>query len=464
MGRHPEVSESHIPIQRDSRNFASRDRRLPSSSPNNLAQNTAQTHGGASGTSHTVWIAIAILSAMGPYLGAGLRTEQVAVYAAAALLTLRHLHATDARTLRLTRPISLAWMMYVACCLIATAIPPIQRGLNFQPGNITANLDNILVPTAVLLIVRTIPSSAATRIQHTATSATVVVAAINTAAAILQAFYGQSYPRWWSAGLGESVAQLASQSGRYSGLLNQPSEAGVLYSLGLLSTVWLFAKRPWALLPLAALISLGGFMSVSKIFLFVGVPLAALQYTRTGRNGLQQVVQTVGLAAILVALSPTMAAMKIPGMDQFDRIVQMILGDAVTGLTGGRFSSAGSSFGPLVQDTINHSPLLGYGLEGVSASIDNALVEALVFAGLIGVGALIVFYGVLLVSGFRTTTTKSPQRPLLQSITALIVVSSVGIPTLTVNRVGSIALILFLTTLIAAHTSPAVNDHERIAQ
>ena len=81
----------------------------------------------------------------------------------------------------------------------------------------------------------------------------------------------------------DGVAGRAAELGRYSGVFNQPAEAGLMYGVGALVAVYCYRHRPGRLALLLAFIVLGGLICVSKIFIMIGLPLTLWYLWRSHR-------------------------------------------------------------------------------------------------------------------------------------------------------------------------------------
>jgi hypothetical protein len=79
------------------------------------------------------------------------------------------------------------------------------------------------------------------------------------------------------------VAANAASDGRYTGIFNQPAEAGIAYGVALLLLTWLARTREWkpfSVTCAAALVITGGVLTVSKVFLLCAAPVAVLTVLR----------------------------------------------------------------------------------------------------------------------------------------------------------------------------------------
>ncbi|MGC5381756.1 hypothetical protein ACPXB1_25105 [Micromonospora sp. DT68] len=228
-------------------------------------------------------IAFIAIAAFGPYLAPGIRTEQTAVYLAALLL----LAAGSWVGIRLTGAGLVAVALHggiVAVALLGVVLPPPNLTLH-KPADLSAGLDNLLLPLAVVSVVAMLAGLGADRavMLRTVCRVTVWAMVINVGMAV--ASMGDAgTPRflliWRLGGDGESVADRAEQLGRYSGMFNQPAEAGLLYSVALIAAVYLYRSQPVRLAVVSLILAIGGALCVSKVALLVGLPVAVWQVMR----------------------------------------------------------------------------------------------------------------------------------------------------------------------------------------
>ena len=102
------------------------------------------------------------------------------------------------------------------------------------------------------------------------------------------------------------MAANAASDGRYTGIFNQPAEAGIAYGVALLLLTWLARTREWKPFPVtcaAALVITGGVLTVSKVFLLCAAPVAGLTVLR-GRARIRVAV-TAGAGAAGLWLAGT---------------------------------------------------------------------------------------------------------------------------------------------------------------
>ncbi|WP_018503389.1 hypothetical protein [Parafrankia discariae] len=400
-----------------------------------------------------------IVAAFGPYLFAGFRTEQLAVY------------TTVLCTLPAISPrlwIGRAFLLVFGIWAVSAAFVTINAGSvlvvgPYLPGSTLAGIENYVYPVAVLLLVAGWRSAGYNRTALLELVCRTMVAAlcVNSLIAAAQVLFDLSpiLQRFWDGGAAgtDTVAVLAFGNGRLSGIFNQPAEAGIAYSLGLFSAVYLFARpgrdRPILLGIAVALMVTGGVLCVSKVFLLLGVPLALWQTSRQGRL----VRRLVAICAVLgVGYVIAMQA----GLSQWRGgwMLSALLpnggggdgGDLATRYTAQRFGQSGilKVGWNLVLDT---HPWFGYGAGGLTLPYDSSWTEALVVGGLVGVLLLALAVTVIVVAWLRGSPDRaSPERPFAGAVIALAVGATAGIPTFTANRVGLLLWILIGLLVLTA--------------
>ena len=385
-------------------------------------------------------------AAFGPYLMVSVRTEQLAVYGAAALL----LPFTFVRI----RPYWSVLLPWLALIIVAVAglIPPTAHGSIYEPGNMLSSIDNLMLPVvAMLLVWSVVPHDMGERVLRTVATVVVWGAAANGLLSIIGTRLDIStYLRvFWGGEEGETTADRAAQLGRLSGIFNQPAEAGVVYGIAGLLAVWRYRHKPKTMLLLLTLISVGGMLCVSKVFILGGIPLilAYLWMSRTGA-GKAGVLFGVGLVGLGVAQSGFLQ--QWTGFNYLARLVAPPEEQSLIEFySAGRWNEDAGMVG--VFDTVMQArPLTGFGIEGLQVPYDSAWTEAVVVAGHLGVFLLAVVYLALLKMARRIVG----EVGLLGTFVAVFLIgASLGIPSLTVNRASTIVwVVVSLLCMIALET------------
>lgn len=284
-------------------------------------------------------IPLLVVAAFGPYVTiTGARTEQIAAYGLAVVLlplTLPFVRLSPALVAT-----GVAWLALTGVALVgALDTPTVVTGW-LQRGAF-AGLDNLLLPIAVVLIVAALlglgmdPNLALRR----AGFVLVVAMLINVGAAWMQT-RGSMFTSWWGTNDEQSVALNALANGRFGGLINQPAEAGLLYGMAMLAALYLWPHRSGLLILTLSVLSLGGVLSVSKVFLLVAVPLMGLWLLRTTAGRGRRFALLGVLAVALTAAVGSGYLASWPGVGQLRALIPG-QGALLQTLSGGRCTWTG---------------------------------------------------------------------------------------------------------------------------
>ncbi len=429
---------------------------------------TAAAETAASSRATLWWARTACLSVFGPYVTGSARTEQIAVFTSlAAVLVTGWPRIVKARSFA-PLPVLALWLGICAVMLTASVSRPFDPGFY---GALPAShaLSFMLLPVALITVTWywTLSARAAELIRAIAP---VIVAAMtaNTGIALAQFVTGNVavvsfLPRFWDTpGSAGPVAVLAAGNFRFTGIFDQPAEAGVAYGVALLCLIWLSRRRIMrsgilVTLCTAAVIT-GGVLTVSKVFLLGAVPLAVLTVLwSTGRVRAAGRAAAAGAAAWLLAGSGMLPAW--PAGAAVLRLARPS-GALVSQYSAGRYGTGGT-LGPVVSDVLRASPWYGFGAGGLNVAYDSLWVEVMVVAGVFGAALLTLF---LLVLGYRWLslhrTLERPEWLLAGAVLALAIGASAGLPSLTANRAASL---LWMVMGVLLASGPRVSRrHGRI--
>jgi hypothetical protein len=404
-------------------------------------------------------VVLLVVSAFGPYVVGGLRTDHLVVYPIAVLAGFSLLVARPE-----TKPWaeSSLWMVLSWAVLAGISVAGAIGGsgpMRWPQGSLFAGVDNMLMPLALVAVVAALSSRdqapalllLASRWVALLTAANAVLAIVMTTTD-LNAVIGH----WWGPGMASggtgTVAELAGQNGRVTGIFNQPAEAGLMYGVGSLAAIYAFAKRPRLMMPILFLIGVGGILAVSKVYLLVALPLVVFLLLRGGRF----VQMSLAVVGMLVLFRGGLLD-GWTGGNQFELMLGNGQESALTSATAGRLGNGGTLFA-VVDQVLRVSPWFGVGARGLEAPYDNGWIEALVVGGIVGVAAFTVTLLFMIVAAVR--------RPLVDKsfavcLALLAVFTSVGLPALTANRSGLVLWLMVLLTVFhkADHAGEAVSPH-----
>lgn len=397
-----------------------------------------------------------MIAAFGPYVAPGVRTEQALVYIIAPFaLLLTWGRATIPRTVG---RIAAVWCVYVVVAAFGGLVPP-YNPTSFEFGQLWASLDNLLLPLAVITIACALfDESDPPTIIRTVAWWLVAMMLLNTVAALMQSQEVADWSQWWGATQAgvATTAENAATNGRFSGLINQPAEAGLLYSSAMLAAIYLLADtRALRMFVVLLVLGYGGMLTVSKVFLLVGLPIVLWQLIalKKGRG--------VRLYAALAALGGAYVVLQagwLPawtGAAQLSQILPKRGESFISAATASRLGES-SSLEALVDSVMETSPLVGMGARGLAAPYDNGFVEALVLAGVVGVACYALTLWLWWLSAWRGP--RSSERTFMVGLVLVAAGASMGLPALTANR-GATALWILLTLLACSlHKQQPADD------
>jgi hypothetical protein len=399
---------------------------------------------------------VLVTAVFGPYISQsiGLRTEQVAVYAVAAVAALALLYRPTVHPV-IALPF-LAWIGFLVTLVLGSVARP--TGVDAVPGlPILGGIDDALLPVASMLIANwwlTRQDANPEDLARTLVSATVVLMAVNSLLSLISLTVDltPALSRFWSSeasATGVSVAARALAQGRYTGLFNQPAEAGIAYSVALTGCVYLFAARsarPIRLALLGGLLIVGGLLTVSKVFVLIGVPIAGLQLATQGARRIRTLVS-------LAALSLVAWGMTTPqwSLWQGQAMLSRLLGSSNSGVvdlyTAGRLGAEGEVTGRFLS-VLRTSPWFGFGVRGLQIPYDSAWLAAIVLGGMLGVVAMVGVYASFPILWIRSRRyMPPPARRFAAGLICVTIGASIGVPSLTANRASTLLWLLLPVVL-----------------
>lgn len=392
-----------------------------------------------------------IIAAFGPYIAGPIRTEQVAGYGIG-LLALFAISGLRAWTASLLIP----WLWMIGVALVATFFT-YSGVLPWDRGNLLAGFDNILQPVAVLLgIGLLVPARVAERALQLASKTVVWATTINAILAIASSVAPNILTPllrpFWTAEA-STVAESAMQMGRYSGIFNQPAEAGVVYSIAAVLAVWVYSHRAILMYGLVTILTVGGMFSVSKVFLLVGLPvtLGLLWFTRRGVARIWMVLLVFLLGLFIVSST---FIQDWAGYDYLVRLLEVPSDQSVIGFyTAGRWNE-GSSMMTVIGSILEVSPLAGVGVAGVLAPYDSQWTEVFVMSGILGAIGVIAVLVVLIVRFVKLQEWNI--RCTAIAFWIILTAGSFGISTLSANRVTTIVWVLIALFMALASRDASI--------
>lgn len=389
------------------------------------------------------------LATFGPYLVGSVRTEQAVVYGLFLLMLPVILgNFRGVGGIRFLAP----WVGYVAIATLGV-VAPSGMPAPYDPGVLLGGYDSILLPLALMLLIwAVVPDEDAEGLLVRACKIVAVAMAANGLIALLATVLDLTAvlrPFWANENVVTTTSDLAAQMGRFSGIFNQPAEAGALYGIAGIAAIYAWTHRPLLVAFLVTLITLGGLVSVSKIFLFGGLP-AIVVYWFWSQRGHRKVSGLLGFALIAGGLIGSGLLDEWTGADFLGRLFEATDQSLFSLYSAGRFERD-STFFTVVDQALAYNPISGVGAAGWRTPYDGAIAEALVVGGLLG----LLMYGFVIAAMFTTPRKLSGStRWFAFLLAALTLGGSLGFSPLTANRVSTVTwLLISLLVLVARSRS-----------
>ena len=412
------------------------------------------------GSVEKIAVVVSILAILGPYIYGSVRLEHVVIYGFALLITAR---LALARNTSLTAPdlwtysnllMPIIWLGILTLSLLGhllefgTSLPDLPSFLS--------GIDSFLLPITGYFLVQVLASSAgkARAAVYVGTSI-VIIMVVNALLAVATASLGRpSALEWFAVSRSDESVSVASLSPAQNlGVFNQPAEAGLAYSLAVLCVIFFFVDRPGVQFALVAILSVGGFISISKVFVIGGVVIIILAAGIAG--GVKRFLTSLG--GLLLGF---LASIPLSGFGTYGRLFSALTNtetqeDALWVLTAGRRGTSGEAVNLSSTQEIPE-PFWGFGPSGINGAgltLDSAYLHMVTIGGHIGFALWLLVLCLLLIFSIRSKD--SAWRIFGLALFCLVVGSSLGFEPLSSNRSGTMAMML-----IALIMCPA-RDHMR---
>jgi len=422
-------------------------------------------------------ITILIISAFGPYVSnkIGLRVEHLLIYPLFILLLFKM--AIRPVSLKFTKTIAFVLLLLLAATIWTFLVTCfVDNGVAYS--KILSSAENYIQPIALIFVlVSIIPNDKRKILNYLETACFVipVMLNINTIISIAQIFTDTwvfvKYFVRTDLITEFSVWRNSASMGRYCGIFNQPIEAGIAYSIGLGSWVYIISKEKRIdLMKIILLIGLliGGFLTVSKAFILGGLPLVIIYlYFAIGLQYILKFKSFFKIFLVLIILVPlSLSLEKIwKGANFFSRLFNWDPSSGKSFLsfyTAGRFGSDQSTVIYLFLKTIQESPLNGFGF-GAFSPLDNGYIEFFYQGGFVG----LLFYAMILYYLFRHIFKNFNNSPdecrLLAFLMILVLGAGLGAPVLTINRSSILIWILIVLSVSASSIKKYQENYNSIS-
>lgn len=386
-----------------------------------------------------------LLSALGPYIAVGTRLEHFIIYPLFIGLMIAF-----AFGLRLNKNIFILGLPLFCSVIVMIVLD----GYSFEGERqvtFPASLDNILQPALLVFIYACLlEKSSIEAVLKSGVTVLVWSAVCMACIALLSFFFDISeFTQYFVSRDGmveESVWYAATNVGRYSGIFNQPLEAGSFYSTALIGLVMLnrlFEYKGLKYIIAMGFICIGGLLSLSKSFVVLGVIISTVLFLSFGHRRWYIYL----LALLSLVLGFFFIAYFFSNNAYRDSFVSLYQNDGFLALvTAGRFGSEDTEVQRLFTLFFQDGFFSGFGL-GAQATLDNGFLEYAYQGGMLALFLYCLFFVIGLtysISNFDIGYSRVVFALLIYGLLA-----SVGGPVLTANR-ANIGYIFLLCGSIAA--------------
>jgi hypothetical protein len=424
-----------------------------------------------------LFLAILCASIFFPYIQIGfisLRAEQLVTYALLILLPLALRRFPPLN--RLGYLVALLLLFMLSATLAVTFLTGSSEA-GSSPLVVIAGVDSIFFPVATLIVVAYLAHLTGRQMAIQCV-AWVFIAFLVTNAIV--AFIQPKIPTsilamFWSGSddLNNTVGKLSLDNDRFVGIFNQPIEAGIAYSLGLV-LVCAVRLGPVTRGFLTISLVVGGGLSGSKVIwigVLIGLVLAIFNAARDKKLAQASLYALTILPAIAILAwkgsltgyflrikqslpnAPTDVSGPVTDTVSARPPAASMVEDFLSGISGGRFGSGnGTSFS---------WSIFGNGFRQSDAPLDTAWIEFSTYAGIVGLLILLTLVGGLLAYGFRVARTVDGNwSPFL--LTSIVAVASFGAGSLLLNRASTIFWISITILILTQYgNSASIPKHSK---
>lgn len=386
--------------------------------------------------------AIILSSALLPYLPSGLRMEHLLVVFLAFWAIMR------STTVNMSTFWVVGGLVLAAVCTALFSPQSYQTGAYAEP---LSQLVRLLLPVAIMIAFPFVLSGDKEATIHVANYTLLfgaVVAMFGTVAMVWDPVR-QLLPLWVRSEEG-GVWLAAQDVGRFTGIFNQPIEAGIFYSVALIAGVhaWRFGSwNKFAILLGMVAVTYGGVLSLSKNFIVLGLACAL------GYGYMIRVIPRAVAIALSIPIIITVP-LAIEGMNAnyFQSLADLYYDQGLfSALSAGRFGEESGTVSMLFSSLLSSGDwVTGRGL-GSFQPLDNGFLEYFYQGGILSLIGYLATLLTLTILGWHYRETRDGK--LLIVLTIYIWLASMGGPVLTANRANISILLLVSASLSGIRTA-----------
>ena len=252
--------------------------------------------------------------------------------------------------------------------------------------------------------------------------------------------------------VGDTPFELVSEIGRFTGIFDTPSAAGAAYSVTLLLWCYLSRKSDKHLIRnylAGGILIVGGTITISKIFLFGGIPLFFVYWMLPGRISSRMTLKllSVIVAAIIAIIIFSELWIGLPNIsgffvsdDNYDPVGRFFHFIKI------RYGTAdGILFGGIFSYVWDVSPVVGLGFSYLAIA-DSAYLLYFMEGGIISLLLYVIFVLFIIYLGVQEWRNGYEIGRFLAFLGGFLLIAGIGAPIITMPRTGMI----FWTVLLLA--------------
>ena len=428
----------------------------------------------------------------------GLRIDHIIIYSIAGIIFSGFI--LNKTPLCICKPVIVLSGCFFAIVLIGVSVNIFSDYTFLSIFNLLAGIENYIQPLALILIssfvIILFDASSINSLLVKAIKAFLLFLVLNTFLSFIIFYLGPGDYLEMIGGSGHgdvagmTVVERALLGGRNSGVFNQPIEGGVAYALGILFWLYLYKKdnkrasNIWACIQLFIIV-IGGILAGSKIFSVVS-SVIAIFYLLPIKNYKYLINPAFLITGVLIlSIFFTLAyhwpgaipiqrgfvyftrllnvngSSRISGANNYknnpsiEKEINNVSENIVNTYTSGRFSG-NSNVISRVLNILHASPIYGYGFGTIQTS-DNAILDIISISGLLGIMAYLSIFIFIVIFSFQRLKPGNHNSELLLAMWVLIIISSIGAPIITANR---ISIIIWIVTSLLIFSLDEENVRE----
>jgi hypothetical protein len=384
---------------------------------------------------------IVICSSISPYIIGGIRLESFIIYPAFIYIVFRAC---------VIRKIKISSWTFPYLCLLFSAVTPVITNTLIENNNYyvqySAAINTLLAPSCLLLFyVKVIPSLNKEEIVNSLkifqmlTVFLVIFVVLSTYMDL--SMLTKYFIRAGSIGI--SVSDLAKTMGRYTGLFSQPVEAGVFYSCSAIITVYLSVInrlsrcQAWLLFNSSCL---GGILAFTKLYMFLGLPLALILLNKYDKKLFGLIVIPPLIFSVVFGVAFFLI--------NFDTMINSYLalydhGGFIYMITAGRLGGSDSTTGSVYIEIIDKALFTGFGIGNNYYALDSAYLLYFFQGGIISLS----FYLIGLLYFFINSLylkSKNVNVVFLRYTSFFVLLGSNGGPVINANRANIVMIFILV--------------------